>query len=744
MKKVILLSILAVLVWLAACTPTVPKPDTQTPTTPPAAVDPSPESSPSVSSPLPDVTSPPVGTAVVAPGQWHTLSSGDEVLDLLVDDNEVWAATTGGVVRLNTDNGTYQKYTTLDGLASNTVREIICDKQGNIWVTCYVSGVSRFSGDKWESFTVKNGLVSDQVITLASDKHGGIWVSAYWGVSYFDGEQWSSYSNVGPGASVVGGENPMKDCQNLTFVDADLSAIDDIFTDSRGNVWFSNRHDGATRYDGISWKTFTEDDGMGNGGVSAFFEDSEGNLWFGSVFGDVTRYDGDNWESFTISNKIPKSYVQNIAQDQDGNIWVTAYSEVVVRYDGTRWRDFTTADGLPGNHIKLLFMDKDNKLCAVTDSGLSRYERGEWWPFTDKEILTGTARTVDKDNEGNLWFGSVEDGVIRFDGIAWQKFVTDDGLTDNTVTALAEDNEQAIWFGTRDGSVSRYDSNGWQVFRPDEVQAGEYVLSLLADSRGNIWAIGENGVSLYDGTEWLVITAAGGLTGDRITPIFEDSYGNVWLGADGGGVNRFDGISWQTFTTADGLGNNIVNDIAQDSQGNLWFAGGGISRFDGANWQSFSAAGSIRTILPGSDDDVWFITEDKGVIHFDGTEMQTLPDELPFMPWQGGALLDSNGDLWMATFYTNSGGLHRYDGNNWETFTPKDGLAGYQVSAMLEDRQGNIWAITDNGVSCFDGTEWRTFTSEDGLASNNVICIMEDSRGNLWFGTYGGVSYYSK
>jgi ligand-binding sensor domain-containing protein len=63
---------------------------------------------------------------------------------------------------------------------------------------------------------------------------------------------------------------------------------------------------------------------------------------------------------------------------------------------------------------------------------------------------------------------------------------------------------------------------------------------------------------------------------------------------------------------------------------------------------------------------------------------------------------------------------------------------------MLEDREGNIWAITDSGVSYFNGTEWYTFTSEDGLASKNVICIIEDSLGNLWFGTCGGVSYYTK
>jgi len=251
-------------------------------------------------------------------------------------------------------------------------------------------------------------------------------------------------------------------------------------------------------------------------------------------------------------------------------------------------------------------------------------------------------------------------------------------------------------------------------------------------------------VRLYDGTEWQVITIEAFLAEGRVTAMYEDNSGNIWFGTDSWSVSRFGGDSWKTFTIHDGLSSNLVKDIAQDSQGNLWFAGSGINRYDGTNWQSFSAADSIHKVFPSSGDDVWFITEKGGVMHFDGADMQTLPDELPSKPWLGGTLLDSKGNLWMATFYTNSGGLHRFDGDNWDTFTPEDGLAGYQVSALVEDRGGNIWAITDSGVSYYDGTEWHTFTSEDGLASNNVICIMEDSQGNLWFGTYGGVSYYSK
>jgi ligand-binding sensor domain-containing protein len=717
------------------------------PVSPTAAVEntgisPSPQPATPVTPP-PGSTLPLVGTPAVVTGKWQTFSNGSDVLDLLVNGNEVWAATTGGVVCWNIQDGTNRKYTTLDGLAGNSVRKIVRDTQGNIWVTGTVDGVSRFDGNQWQTFTTENGLVSNDVITLAADKKGGIWVSAFWGVSYFDGKQWSSYSNIDPDEIVIGGSNPMKDSKNLTFIDMELSAVDVIFIDSRGNTWFSSRSKGTTRYDGINWKAYTEADGLSKGGVSAFFEDKTGSLWVGSASGTVSRMKGDQWEVFTISEKIPRAYVQNIAQDSNGDIWVSSYPDVVVRYDGASWRNFTNEDGLPDNKVKLFFKDKNDILCAVTASGLSRYEGGAWRPFTDKEKLSGTVRSVGKDDKGNLWFGT-DSGIIRFNGIAWNTFVTGDGLADNTVTALAEDNRQAVWFGARDGSVSRYDSTGWKIFKPDEVQTGGYVLSMLADSRGNIWVIGESGISRYDGSKWQAITAKDGLSEGRITTMFQDRSGNIWVGSDSGGVSRFDGTGWKTFTAAEGPGSNTVMDIAQDEKGNLWFGGNSISRFDGTNWKTFGSVDSIHSILTGKGEEVWFVTEKGGVMHFNGVDIQTLPDGLPSMPWLGGTLLDSKGNVWIAKFNDHGGGLHRFDGDKWDTFTPDDGLTGYQVSGLVEDKRGNIWAATNNGVSYFNGTEWHSFTARDGLTGNNVLCVMEDSRGNLWFGTYGGVSCYSR
>ncbi len=63
------------------------------------------------------------------------------------------------------------------------------------------------------------------------------------------------------------------------------------------------------------------------------------------------------------------------------------------------------------------------------------------------------------------------------------------------------------------------------------------------------------------------------------------------------------------------------------------------------------------------------------------------------------------------------------------------------MSSIVEERGGNLWFGTWEGVSRYDGEQFVTFTTEDGLAHNRVYCILQDGEGNLWFGTQGGVGW---
>jgi ligand-binding sensor domain-containing protein len=103
-------------------------------------------------------------------------------------------------------------------------------------------------------------------------------------------------------------------------------------------------------------------------------------------------------------------------------------------------------------------------------------------------------------------------------------------------------------------------------------------------------------------------------------------------------------------------------------------------------------------------------------------------------------LQDKNGNYWFATWE----GIVFYDGKHFTNVTLKEGLRPFHVFSVLEDKAGNLWFGTiGGGLYRYDGKSFTLFTTIDGLASDMVLCMLEDKAGNIWFGTEEGVSRYN-
>jgi biotin carboxyl carrier protein len=96
--------------------------------------------------------------------------------------------------------------------------------------------------------------------------------------------------------------------------------------------------------------------------------------------------------------------------------------------------------------------------------------------------------------------------------------------------------------------------------------------------------------------------------------------------------------------------------------------------------------------------------------------------------------MEPDGVMWMAV----EGGVSRFDGETSETYTPEEGLGGYEVEAIAVDSDGFVWFGTESGVSRFDGDTWIHYTTEDGLGASRVLSITVTSESEMWFGTDGG------
>lgn len=212
-------------------------------------------------------------------------------------------------------------------------------------------------------------------------------------------------------------------------------------------------------------------------------------------------------------------------------------------------------------------------------------------------------------------------------------------------------------------------------------------------------------------------------------------------------------VCWSTFTTNDGLASNRVTSVIQDKQSILWVASAeGLTRFDGIHWEIYTSSlrnTNIRGTTRDKQGNLWFGTGYEGAYKYNGKEWQNFtPDNtnkgLPGIKINA-IFADNQDNMWFATT-GNIGqrtapidyGVTRYNGSDWTSF-----LDSAQVMTIFQDNQDNLWFGTNRGVTRYDGSYWQAFTTKDGLANNYVVAIAQDNQGNFWFGTWSsGVSRY--
>ena len=356
---------------------------------------------------------------------------------------------------------------------------------------------------------------------------------------------------------------------------------------------------------------------------------------------------------------------------------------------------------------------------------------------------------------------------------AWLNLGISEGIGFFEILDLEQDDRGHLWLGTNGSGVICYDGERWTVVTTaEEGLLNKIARIILKDRKGDLWfGVGGNsgedgGVIRYDGERWTTYRTTDGLGINLVTSLLEDRQGNLWLGTEGSGVVRYDGRGWTTYTTADGLPNNAVGSLLEDREGNLWLGTPeGVSQYHGLVLETFPALDypmpdRVRSMVEDRQGNLWFGTDKGGVYRYDGRDWTTYTTEdgLPSNAVES-LLEDREGHMWFGTgirvrgasmnwTFADAGGACRYDGEGFTTVAVADGLAHAWVTSILEDRKGVLWFGTwGGGVSRYDGRQdvgerFATFSVDDGLAHDNVWTLFEDREGSLWIGTEGGMSWF--
>jgi len=147
------------------------------------------------------------------------------------------------------------------------------------------------------------------------------------------------------------------------------------------------------------------------------------------------------------------------------------------------------------------------------------------------------------DGSNNLWIGSNNFGILKFDGITFTEYVAADYnfLTDR-ISAIAMDNLGRIWFGQLlnsgiRGGVSMYNGSVYTNFYFGTINNK---INNIYTTEGNKWFCTSEGLAKYDNSNSSIFfsTLNSYLSNDNITGTVRDLNGNIWIATFGGGLNK--------------------------------------------------------------------------------------------------------------------------------------------------------------------------------------------------------------
>jgi len=305
-------------------------------------------------------------------------------------------------------------------------------------------------------------------------------------------------------------------------------------------------------------------------------------------------------------------------------------------------------------------------------------------------LPSADVRSVYQDRLGYMWFVVYSSGLIRYDGHHNERYTTEDGLPGLDVREVLEDHLGRLWVASEEGLV-----------------------------------VSEKPLDQYEVNNRIRFTSKLRSTQLMQTAVIEhrlaiDTQGALWVGTRQHGIIRYhfvnaDSVIADTITTdIDGNGKNKdVRSILVRKDGSVYVGIGG------GDLMIFPADGSTHVLLSVKD----------GLPRFNADVLYESPSGDVF----GGC---QNGLVWEIV---ESDGVRRVDVRSNEL--------GSRITCMFEISHGTLWVGSEGSgiLKIIEDTSRITqhryfYTKKNGLLSENISAIVEDREGNIWISQIGGIS----
>ena len=624
-------------------------------------------------------------------------------------------------------------------------------------------------------YDIHSGMPFSEAQSVVQTPDGFIYVGCYGGLLRYDGREFYRYE--------------------------DILGVRDLLADSRGRLWIAA--DGLLCLEKGELRRFGTPEGLPSETVNSVTEDSRGNIWaatsagliFVSREGTVGRIEDERLSSAVVGCVCALGGDRVYGCTKAGDVFVVENGSVSVYLPASSFPEGVSCvypdpdspgeaylatlgsviyhgrpDAPPGEleRINIPELRRFNvlnktgqRLWAGADNGIAWIDGEGQAHILDHIPLTSTVHGILRDAEGNLWFASTRQGLMKLSpnsfidisgrsdmgervvNSTWKKdgllyAATDTGLvvldenyrtlrtpvsellSDARVRAVKEDREGSLWFCSFDANaLVRLSENGdIRIWDRDSGLATNYVRTLFERADGTL-VVSESGALDFfrDGELFMSIASSQGFSGSGVLSIGESDDGTLYLGTNWDGVYVVRDGKAEPFDGPNEITSGVILQLKNDPYRDILWVLSSNAVATLADGEIRIKAGFPRAhiydLLFAPDGGLWLLGAN-GVYYIDAENVE------------------GEGTAEYTFFSTSTGLTHMTTANSRSYVSPEgdayiactDGILGFNVSRRSDDHTNLMFTVPcveADGVRILPGKDGG-FTVPGGTKKLTVCC----------------------
>ncbi len=361
-------------------------------------------------------------------------------------NGNLWIATMGkGLINIpfSSNNNNYQKPIIFDqsnGLKSTNIKKILFDREQNIWIGTYGSGLATFfenyftfilNNDKtdfpvtathpgnnciWAGtngklikilsdqinlplfFSEKNGIPNDKITSLYLDNENLLWIGTdKKGIFIFDIEKEKAKPYF------------ISDDQLINSISSIDGFGENIFIGTHNGLIIINKTKNTN-------KILTTIDGLPHNFINHIITDVNANVWIATPTNYLCCYNNYHFNKIKISTTDELVKINSLNFDIKGNLWIATYGNGVYVKTNNKFKNYNTSNGLLSEYCYSIISDETGTVWVGHRQGISSIFQTSIQQFGINRGITNDCNINANciDNNGIMWLGT-SNGILRYD-----------------------------------------------------------------------------------------------------------------------------------------------------------------------------------------------------------------------------------------------------------------------------------------------------------------------------------------